>query len=273
MLHVIPLAVVAAFAVVTQAPGGTVLPIYRELLKDRPFSEADYVDRCGSGAGPLELLKPTDRATREQLVREVDAAKVPAIAERALARAAAALPGATVNVCLFMGELSRGLPYLDGVGGVALGGGRIKLILHPQPKGLHRVPYTVAHEYHHEVEYLLGPGGFDPMDIMIREGKADHFAIGLYPDLRPPHTHPLSTSELKAALNELENYQRTRISPSVFRRDFMIGKDTRVLMWPGYRLGYEMVEAYFRGKTFTPMDVVKTPATAIYAHFRERGRR
>ena len=264
--------VVAAFAVVTQSSGGTVLPIYRDLLKDRPFSEADYLDRCGSGAGALELLKPTDRATREQLVREVDAAAVPAIAERALKRAAAALPGATVNVCLFMGELSRGLPYLSGVGGVALGGGRIKVILHPQPKGLHKVPYTVAHEYHHEAEYLLGLG-WEPIDIMIREGKADHFAIGLYPDLRPPHTEPLSAADLKNALVEIENYQRMQTSRSVFSRDFMIGKNPRVLMWPGYRLGYEMVEAYFRGKTLTPLEVVKTPATAIYAHFRERGRR
>lgn len=265
--------IVAAVAVITQSPGGTVLPIYRDLLDDDPFTEADYFDRCGSGAGPLELLKPTDLTTRTRLVHEVDAARVPAIAERALARAAAALPGATVNVCLFMGELSRGLPYLSGVGGVALGGGRIKLILHPQPKGLHKVPYTVAHEYHHEVEALLGAGGYGPIDIMIREGKADHFAIGLYPDLRPPHTAPLDVADLKSSLIELENYERTRASAFEFRRDFMIGKNTRVLMWPGYRLGYEMVESYFRGNKVTPLEVVKTPAAAIYAQFKERGRR
>ena len=256
-----------------QSSGGVVLPVYRDLVKDRPFSEADYYDRCGAGAGALELLKPTDRATREQLVREVDAARVPAIAERALARAAAALPGATVNVCLFMGELSRGLPYLSGVGGVALGGGRIKLILHPQPKGLHKVPYTVAHEYHHEVEYLLGPGGWDPIDIMIREGKADHFAIGLYPDLRPPHTAPLSAADLQTALREVTNYQRERTSPSVFGRNFMIGKDTRVLMWPGYRLGYEMVESYFRGKKMTPAQAIAVPASVIYEAYLKTGRR
>src|SRR5688500_5605250 len=110
MLHMVPIAVVAAVVLMTQSPGGTVLPIYRDLIKDRPFTEGDYFDRCGSGAGPLELLKPTDVATRTRLVQEVDAAKVPAIAQRALTRAAAALPGATVNVCLFMGELSRGLP-------------------------------------------------------------------------------------------------------------------------------------------------------------------
>jgi hypothetical protein len=130
---------VAVLAVLAQAAGGIVLPVYRDLMKADPFEEGAYADRCGWGAGPLELLKPnTERATRASLVREVDAAGVPAMAERALARASKALPGATVNMCLFMGELSRGLPYLDGVGGVSLGGGRIKLILHPQPRGLHR---------------------------------------------------------------------------------------------------------------------------------------
>ena len=259
---------------IAQATGGVVLPVYRDLLKPGPFDEAAYADRCGWGAGPLELLKPdTDRATRELLVREIDAAGVPAMAERALARVAKTLPGATVNICLFMGELSRGLPYLDGVGGVAFGGGSIKLILHPKPKGLHRVPYTVAHEYHHEVERNLGPGGYGPIDIMIREGKADHFAISQYPDLRPPHTQPLSDAELTTSLRELEHYDRARASAAEFRRDFMIGKNTRVLMWPGYRLGYEMVESYFRGRTVTPAEVVKTPARVIYDAYRTQGRR
>jgi hypothetical protein len=262
-----------ALLVLAQSSGGVVVPVYRDLVNDRPFSEADYYDRCGAGAGPLELLKPTDLATRKHLVGEIDAAKVPAVAERALARAAAALPGATVNVCLFMGELSRGLPYLSGVGGVALGGGRIKLILHPQPKGLHKVPYTVAHEYHHEVAYVLGPGGWDPIDIMIREGKADHFAVGLYPDLRPPHTQPLEPADLKNALVEIESYQRTRPPAGVFQRDFMIGKNTRVLPWPGYRLGYEMVEQYFRGKKMSPVEAVTVPARQIYEAYLKTGRR
>lgn len=271
MLHIV--AAVTLLAALSQSTGGVVLPIYRDLVRDRAFSEADYYDRCGSGAGPLELLKPAGLATRQQLVREVDAAGVPALAERALARAAAALPGATVNVCLFMGELSRGLPYLSGVGGVALGGGRIKLILHPQPKGLHKVAYTVAHEYHHEAERNLGPGGYGPVDIVIREGKADHFAVGLYPDLRPPHTHALSADELAIALRDLDDYERSQAPPPVVRQDFMIGKNPRVLMWPGYRLGYEMVELYFKGRKVTPLDVVKTPAHVIRDHYRAHGRR
>jgi hypothetical protein len=51
-------------ATIAQATGGVVLPVYRDLLKPGPFDDAAYADRCGWGAGPLELLKPgTDRAT------------------------------------------------------------------------------------------------------------------------------------------------------------------------------------------------------------------
>lgn len=133
-------------------------------------------------------------------------------------------------------QLTGGLPYLDGVGGVSLGGGRIKLVLHPQPGGLRRVAYTVAHEYHHEVDRRLGPGGCGPIDIMIREGKADHFATTLYPELRPPHTEALSEAEFKQSWKALLDYDQRDVAASEFRADFMIGGNPRLLLWPGYSL-------------------------------------
>lgn len=264
---------VVALLLVQPSPGN-VLPIYRDVLKSVPFSDATYYDRCGVGTGPLEILRPeTSRADAAAIVRDLDAAGVPAMAEKSLARAAQVLPGATVTICLYPGELSRGLPYLDGVGGLSLGGGRIKLLLHPKPGGLRRVAYTVAHEYHHEVERNLGPGGYDPIDIVIREGKADYFAVALYPDLRPRHTLPLSEAELKAAWRDLLDYERSQPPPSTFRSDFMIGKNVRVTPWPGYRLGYEMVETYFRDKQAGPMQVIKAPARVIFDNYVRRGRK
>ena len=268
MLHI-----ALALSLSAQASGGEVLPVYRDLLTVPSIDESVYARQCGYGAGPLELFRPADLPTRRAFVNEIDAAHVVDRATQALARAATALPGARVTVCLFPGELSRGLPYLSGVGGVSLGGGAIKLILHPGPKGLHRVPYTVAHEYHHEVERNRGPAGLGPIDIMIREGKADYFAISLYPELRPPHTQALAPAQLAQALRDLEAYDRRQSPASVFRSEFMIGKDPRVLPWPGYRLGYEMVESYFRGRKTSPADVVTTPAHVIYEQFTRHRRR
>ena len=258
---------------VARAPTTSVLPVYRDLLKPLPFTEATYYDRCGVGTGPLEILKAdTPRAEAAAIVRALDAADVIGLAQRSLARAARILPGASVTVCLFPGELSRGLPYLDGVGGVSLGNGQIKLLLHPKPGGLRRVSYTVAHEYHHEVERNIGPRGNGPIDILIREGKADYFAVGLYPDLRPPHTKVLSDTEFKDAWRELLDYEQSQPPPTTFRADFMIGKNPRVLAWPGYRLGYEMVEHYLRGKRLSATESIRIPARVFFDHFRQRRR-
>lgn len=266
-------ATVAAMLALAQTPSSVVLPVYRDLLEPTPFNESAYYDRCGVGTGPLEILKSdTPRNVSASLVRELDAASVTQLAQQALVRAAKALPGATVTICLFPGELSRGLPYLDGVGGVSLGGGRIKLLLHPKPGGLRRVSYTVAHEYHHEVERTLGPGGWGPIDIMMREGKADHFAVSLYPELKPRHTNPLSDIELREVWPQLLEYERNQSAAATFRADFMIGKNPRVLTWPGYRLGYEMVELYFRTHQSTASKAVTVPARTIFAHYVEQGR-
>jgi uncharacterized protein YjaZ len=255
------------------APSNTVLPVYRDLLKPAPFDVANYGDRCGPSGGAVQILRPgTPRAEAIEIARGLDADDVQGLAERSLARAATALPGATVTICLFPGELSGGLPYLDGVGGVSFGDGRINLVLHPGPGGLRRVTYTVAHEYHHEVERRIAPGGYGPIDIMIREGKADYFATQLYPELRPPHTTRLSDAEFTRAWPELLAYEGGSVTPAAFRSSFMIGRDFRALRWPGYRLGYEMVESYFRSKKIAPALRMSTPARDIYDEFRRRGR-
>jgi uncharacterized protein YjaZ len=260
-------------AIVMQ-PAGVVLPVYRDLVKPLPFIEATYFDRCGVGSGPLEILRgDTPRRISAEIVRDLDAAGVMQLAERALARASRSLPGATVTVCLFPGELAGGLPYLQGVGGVSLGGGHIKLLLHPKPGGLQRVSYTVAHEYYHEVERVLWRSGNDPNEIMIREAKADYFATMLYPQLRPAHTMPLNPAELKQSLAELKEFQDRRAPAAEFRSAFMIGRNPRVLTWPGYRLGYEMVESYFGGQQVEPLELMKTPTPLILEQYRRSGRK
>lgn len=267
-----PLVIVLLLGFVQPGPGA-VLPVYRDFLKPRPFVHAGLDDRCGVGTGPLQILKTeTPKSEVVAIVSALDAANVQILAERSLALAARRLPGPAVTICLFPGELTGGLPYLGGVGGVSLGGGRINLLLHPRPGGLRRVAYTVAHEYHHEVERSVGPGGGTPIDIMIREGKADHFATALYPELRPPHTNPLSDAEFRSAWSDFAEFDERNASPAEFRTRFMIGRDPRVLMWPGYRLGYEIVQLYFGGTALAPSDAIKVPARTIFEHYRRNGR-
>src|SRR5262245_24670038 len=194
----------ASFLLVQRPAASAIVPVYRDLLKPTPLVAAAYDGLCGAGVGPFQILRlDTPRQTATAIAQELDAADVVGIAERALARASTTLPGAVVTICLLPGELTGGLPYLGGVGGVSLGGGHIKLLLHPGPAQLNRIPYAVAHEYHHEVERNLGAGGNGPVDIIMREGKADYFAVTLYPELRPPHTRPLNDAERRAAWRAL----------------------------------------------------------------------
>jgi Predicted Zn-dependent protease (DUF2268) len=266
-MHVKILAAVSFAALLAPAPG-RVLYVYRDLLDGGPRSPLGstiYDDRCGAGNGPFTPLAVGDAGATPEIAREIDAAGVPALIDRGLRRAMAALPGAVVTICAFAGQNIGGLPYLGGVGGVSLGQGHIKLFLHPAPKGLARIEYTVAHEYHHEVERLLGPQrDFRPLSRVIREGKADNFAVLLYPHLRPPHTQPLSDAELRTAWRDLMAYEE---NPAGFGSEFMIGRFPGGTRWPGYRLGFEMVEAYVRTVAQPPTVWIKATAKEVATAF------
>ncbi len=223
-------------------PRGAILPVYRNLGAATPLTDARYAAQCGAGTGPFEVLRPTTSRDQAAAIRRaIDAAGVPRLVEEALAEAERRLPGPAVTICLYPGELTGGLPYLHGVGGVSLGLGHIKLFLHPAPGGLRRVPYAVAHEYFHEVERVEGAAA-GPMDIVIREGKADYFL----------------------------EYQKAP-SPT-FRADFMIGRNPAVTPWPGYRLGYEMVSSYLKDKRLAPSDWIPISAETFFDHFRANSR-
>jgi len=82
----------------------------------------------------------------------------------------------------------------------------------------------------------------DPLEAMIAEGKADTFAVRLFPRLRPPHTDPLDAAE---KLRVWEAFQKQLAAPTdTFREDFMSGIAEGMPRWAGYRLGFEMVNTY-----------------------------
>jgi hypothetical protein len=198
---------------------------------------------CGPVAGLFELLRPnTSHKVAAAIVSRIDEGDLPRVIEDAFAHVSALLPGPAITICVYAAELSRGLPYLGGVGGISMGGGRIHIFLHPTKERFAKVPYTVAHEYYHEIERSLMPPR-TPDDILVSEGKADHFAFKLYPQLRPPHTTPLTNSELVTTWSAFHAYRRT--DRATFRTEFMIAPPAGKLpLWAGYKLAFEMVGHY-----------------------------
>lgn len=253
-----------AVVLLQSTPAPRVVYAYRELLAG--YAMQDREAGCMGANGPFQLLdRHTAPADAAQVARRLDAARVPELVNSGLRRASALLPGIAVSVCVFAGENAGALPYLGGVGGVSLGGGRIKLFLHPAPQQLRRVEYTVAHEYHHEAERVLRPNAYrDALDTLVREGKADHFAVSLLPTMRPPHTDPLTPGDLAATWQRLVDMQQTG-GPA--NSDFMIGRFPDGLRWPGYRLGYQMVSEFAESPRRSALLLAQTEPVEIAAWF------
>ena len=219
-------------------------PTERDSLYQRLVLDA-HADACAGAMGSYSHLPPdTYPGEALDIVRRIEEGHVRELIESGLKRASAVLPGAEeTTVCVQAVALNRPMEYMRGVGGVSLGG-RIKIFVHPTIAGFARVEYTAAHEYHHEVMRTHLPQGwsYDPLEAIIAEGKADAFAVSLFPTLRPPHTDPLSPDEKRLTWAA---FQRQLSTPSDrFREDFMFGLAEGLPRWAGYRLGFEMVTTY-----------------------------
>ena len=228
---------------------------------------AAYGRECGFSTGPFELFGPNaSRTDTADIVKAIDEAAIPRVIESAFAKASSALPGGNLTVCVYAAPLTRGMPYLGGVGGVAVGSGVIKLFLHPTPEKFSRVPYTIAHEYDHDVLRAASDWS-GAASILIREGKADNFAASLYPDLEPGHTRRLTAEELAIVWPRFLEYRASM--PANFSTDFLISANKPPLpLWSGYRLGFEMVEYYLAsGRRGAARDWLTADPDAIVEHF------
>jgi hypothetical protein len=102
-------------------------------VADRTRAALDRAsDACGQTTTMFDVFGVnTTREAAAAIVKAIDSAGVPRVIEQAYARATARLPGPPMTVCVYAVELSKGIPYLGGVGGTSMGRGRIHIYLHP----------------------------------------------------------------------------------------------------------------------------------------------
>ena len=196
------------------------------------------------------------------------------LVESGLKRASAALPGAErTTVCIQPVALNRAIEHMRGVGGVSLGG-RIKIFVHPTIAGFARVEYTAAHEYHHEVARMhLEPGwSHDPLESMIAEGKADAFAVRLFPpSVRRTRTALLRTKDSGHGRRFSNSSRRP---PTRSAKTSCSALPTECRDGPGYRLGFEMVNGYLETHPDLPVKAwTLLPAREFLEAFRAGRRR
>jgi hypothetical protein len=234
----------AAAAAVMQSYTLPQSPDERPLTIRLAYANDDDARRCGPAAGTIEVFdRLQSPAGLGAIAAGLERANLQAVIRGAVAQVSRTLPGPPLTVCVYAAPLVPPLTYLDGTGGVARGQGQIHVFIHPIPSAFAKLPYTIAHEYHHEAGRLLASFDGSPLGTVIREGKADVFARLQYPTAPPiGHTAPLADSEREAAIAALRAYVRNPTS-FVFA-EFMFGRRPDLPRWAGYRLGYAMVQSY-----------------------------
>ncbi len=166
--------------------------------------------------------------------------------EQALRSSRAAMPGAPPDVCVVLAESPSGpvLELMGGIGGATVAPDLVVLYVAPSLNSdiLRELPFTIAHEYHHAVTWAQWPTG---LDVLLREGRAHHFAWLLYPDVLHPSARALSPDQVDPSW---ERIRPALESPArEFQDTFMFGGPwfgSVVPRWAGYTIGYCLVRAY-----------------------------
>ena len=165
----------------------------------------------------------------------------------AVAKAQAAFPSAPVDICLGIagppGE-DPTLGLMGGIGGGAFPSNVIGLYVAPSLNAdwLDELSFTIAHEYHH---VATARPARDGLAVLLREGKAHHFAAAQYPEFLHASARALSAEQVGPAWVKIR--QNLEGNPRRFLRAYMFGGPffgNEVPRWAGYTVGYCLAAMY-----------------------------
>lgn len=106
------------------------------------------------------------------------------------------------------------------------------------------VPVALAHELHHSMRIVKGPGyGSTLLDAMITEGSAEAFVRETYPAAPAiPWVSPLPAPAERAVWRRAQSVLSAPDDIELHQQWFVGGES--LPQWPGYRIGYEIAERY-----------------------------
>ena len=285
---------------ITVIPAYRVVSTLARKARDMPFEQAadsmeqglrEYVrsllsmlhpsiTELGERSAVTQLGDPNPDALWDALAK-LDEGDPKTIVEQALDRCATALPRPDLSTRVFLfpgdGDSKVLVRQMNGVLGFSLGSQAMAVFLWPVEGWQQWLRYTVSHEYIHLVRNMLFPrspaGGRlmyiktqtpeTLLDAMVAEGLADRFAIGLYPDTRPPWTNALSDEQVQHLWPRVR--RRLGAADMTEIRRLLFGDNDRIPMWTGYTFGYRIVESYLqRHPGSRPAGLVGTPGKTIF---------
>jgi uncharacterized protein YjaZ len=126
------------------------------------------------------------------------------------------------------------------------------------------LPEALAHEIHHSVRVLTGPGfGHTLGEFLVSEGMASAFFHQAFPGTDAPWDNALTRVQAHALWNQAQPLL-TQGGLLVYAQWFFGGDG--VPKWAGFTIGYHIAEDYIQHHPGTSAaSLVDTPATTILA--------
>ncbi|RIW37410.1 hypothetical protein D3H55_05080 [Bacillus salacetis] len=141
--------------------------------------------------------------------------------------------------------------YLNGAGAVTISKDVILLMLAPEFEK-EMLEYVVAHEYHHSIFLEVDPKGVNLLNSIVFEGKAESFAVSVFPGVAAPWTEPMEPEEEKAVLEYLRNNKDSTSSEIYF--EFQEGSFKKgIPMWANYKMGFKITESFLKNHPEVPV--------------------
>ncbi|MGH8076710.1 MAG: DUF2268 domain-containing putative Zn-dependent protease [Lysobacter sp.] len=181
---------------------------------------------------------------RKAQADKFDKAAFERIARDAWAQANAALPQASLRVCVDLARNDDAFTRdrMDGIMAVTAGSGRIVLRIHPDGGWVASLPYTLAHEMHHSAwaqSHFDAAKPFTLADYLVFEGRADYFAGELF-DHRAPWTKALDEAA-HAAVWQTFSVKLDAADSATLTAAMFGSPQAGIPMWAGYSVGYKLV--------------------------------
>lgn len=230
---------------ILQSSGGAESP-----AEAHASASAEWSAQCLAGAEFASLAgnfapDPTmPLEERKALAAKFDKAVFERIAREAWAKANAALPQASLRVCVDLARKDDAFTRdgMDGIMAVTAGKGRILLKIHPDGDWAASLPYTLAHEMHHSywTQTQFDPAKpFTLADYLVFEGRADYYAGQLF-DHRAPWTKALDDAGHTVAW-KIFSTQLDAVDPGTLTAAMFGSQQAGIPMWSGYSVGYKLV--------------------------------
>jgi len=223
--------------------------IYAEKVLE-PFKEKSSFDFTNNYLTPTSDVEQLEENTNKLLENQE---KINEQIKAALSESAELLSGTDTTVYVFPvnPEDWFTIDNLEGVLGVTYSEDDILLMVNPSYSE-ETLKYTVAHEYHHTVNFFHNgvQSVYNVLDSVITEGKADSFASIVYPKINMPWTKPLSDDAEAVVLKELSTHAES--TGQNIHNDFSHGNPAKDLpRWSNYKIGYQITQSYIENNPNT----------------------